>query len=176
MKVCAAGGNAEIRWIVDSGSAADLVEEGAVNLDHAVTSSQPLVLCTANGTVISETSVQVQLASIGMNVEANLLPNTPAVCSLGKRCMEDGCGFIWAPRKNPIFRCPDGHSVVLDLHYNVPYITEKQASCIARHMPSVPAGGSSSSKAKPADENRKVAAESAEAVFRRASRKAPVGK
>ena len=89
--------------------------------------------------------------------------------------MEDGCGFVWAPGKNPVFRSPDGSVVVLDLHYNVPYISEKQASCLARHLAAVPAGGSSSSSGKkgPEEIQDPKAAGKDQAVFRRAQRRPP---
>jgi hypothetical protein len=132
----------EVRWIMDSGSAADLISEGFVDIADVEKAESPLNLCTANGIVTSDKVCQIQMQSLHMNITANMLGDTPAVLSMGKRCMEDMCSFRWDAGKLPTFTTPDGKTITLQLHYNVPYVTEKQAACLAQ---SCAAGGAASS-------------------------------
>jgi hypothetical protein len=80
---------------------------------------------TANGTVESSEKCQQQIETLGITVEADVLPETPSVLSMGKHCMEDGFDFIWMANKKPFLKSPYGEIIICDLVHNVPYLVEK---------------------------------------------------
>ncbi len=47
---------------------------------------------------------------------------TPAVPSMGMRCVEMGYSFIWLAGQNPYFIKPDGMIVKFEVHHNIPYL------------------------------------------------------
>ena len=83
-------------------------------------------LDTANGIVERKSWATVWVDEIQEKVEALVMPNSPAVLSLGLRCEEKGWAFLWKPFSHePLFISPDGHRYKCRTSHNVPYIVSK---------------------------------------------------
>ena len=48
---------------------------------------------------------------LGTVVCPRLLGETPAVLSVGRRCIDDGWTFVWPGHGNPYFKKPDGKRI-----------------------------------------------------------------
>ena len=48
------------------------------------------------------------------------MEQTPAVLSVGRRCMQEGYAFHWLPRKPPYFLKPNGEKILCEAHAYVP--------------------------------------------------------
>ena len=105
-------------------------------------------LSTAGG--ITTTRESIVMTPFGKQdpVEALVLPDSPALLSLGRLCVEEGCGFVWEPGQKSQLKLPTGRTVCLDVVNRVPVLPMRGASCPAQ------AGGSmaSSGPAPPAGE------------------------
>ena len=55
---------------------------------RAETPSNTVSLITANGPVEADTKHEVHIEALGNPLQLVQLPNTPAVCSVGKKCMK----------------------------------------------------------------------------------------
>ena len=55
-------------------------------------------------------------------VEPLVLPDTPDVLSIGRRCMHMGYGFYWHPGRNPYLVTPEGNVVPLLVRKDIPYM------------------------------------------------------
>ena len=55
--------------------------------------------------------------------EAIVLPDTPWVLSIVRRCMEFGFGFYWPPYPPPMVVLPDGGIIELEVEGYIPYLT-----------------------------------------------------
>ena len=82
--------------------------------------SSPVSLITANGPVDAETKHEVYNEALMNSPQFVELPSTPAVCSVGKKCMEQGFSFHWPTGEAPYFICPNGQKVQCPLRGNVP--------------------------------------------------------
>ena len=97
-------------WLIDSGSDLDLISSGdtlAVNASNRRKADESVKLTTANGHTIGTDVVDVKVSGMTESCSPYVLPSTPVVLSLGKRCMEEGYGFIWVPGKEPMLLRPD---------------------------------------------------------------------
>ena len=114
-------------WLVDSGSDLDLISSGdmsAVNATNKRKADESVRLTTANGNIVGTDVVDVNVKGMTESCSPYVLPNTPAVLSLGKRCMEEGYGFIWIPGKEPMLLRPDDQVVKLKLEGLVPVLDD----------------------------------------------------
>ena len=64
-------------------------------------SRTPTVVVTANGEVQTNEEAQVYVHDLGLFVTVQLLEETPAVLSLGKRCEDHGSSCEWASGRKP---------------------------------------------------------------------------
>ena len=108
-------------------------------------SGETIRLDTANGVVEITEQVVLNVPELNEEVRACVLDATPAVLSVGRRCMEHGYAFHWDPYCTPILVCPGGDKVIhLDVEHYVPFLTRGTEA-----QPAVPAledaGASSSS-------------------------------
>ena len=89
------------QWIVDTGSEQDLVDtERAVTLQKRINPAlTPINLWINCADKIADFSID-QLNEV---VTPYVLPSTPAVLSVGQRCLEKGYDFVW--RKNIRILC-----------------------------------------------------------------------
>ncbi|CAE7379256.1 unnamed protein product [Symbiodinium natans] len=99
-----------LEFLADTGSEEDLISEA----DRAMyfgeepigNATRQVNLITANGNVKGDKSVRVDFPEFGKELEFYVLASTPPVCSVGRRCMEDGYEFHWYPKKPPYFVAP----------------------------------------------------------------------
>lgn len=62
--------------------------------EHAIT------LGTANGTIKADKRLPIYINEFDESTNLYILPNTPAVLSVGLRCRHYGCSFIWRKHEN----------------------------------------------------------------------------
>ena len=93
-------------------------------------------MMTANGESSSMKQGKVFVPRLGKTVDPYLAKSTPAVLSVGMRCIDDGYDFIWKGSKGeePYFVKPDGKVVPLTVNDYVPYLAAKP-----RHLAAAPA-------------------------------------
>ena len=85
-------------------------------------SEHPINIMTANGPSSADRQFAVNVPSIGIASDPYVLPDTPAVLSIGQRCMEEGFDFVWKSCSRPYLKTPKGEKVYLDVRDNVPYL------------------------------------------------------
>jgi len=112
----------KVDWIADTGRSQDLVPD-----DYGYYSDNPIRMITANGENSSDKQGKVYVPQLGMTVDPYLVPSTPAVLSVGMRCVRDGFDFVWkgSLKEDPYFVKPNGERIDLTVKDYVPYITEK---------------------------------------------------
>ena len=91
-------------WIIDSGSGHDLMSGYLAGKKAIRKAVVPLSFSTANGVTDTDKVCDDKLSVLNERVRVYLLKNTPAVLSLGARCMQHGYGFYWFPYELPIPR------------------------------------------------------------------------
>ena len=118
---------AEIAWIADTGSAQDLVCSKMIPEDLYIVhhSHEPLELITANGFQSADQQASVHIDCIDKEVQTYVLPDTPAVISVGMRCIQDGWDFVWKTFSCPYFKKQDGTKIKLEVKDYVPYLPSK---------------------------------------------------
>ena len=121
------GSNLEI--IADTGSEEDLISHSDLDVHFRERAKQipsnAVSLITANGPVEADTKHEVHVEALDQPLQFVLLPNTPAVCSVGKKCMEQGFSFVWPKGEAPHFICPDGRKVQCQMRGNVPVFGDR---------------------------------------------------
>ena len=117
--------SAEIAWIADTGSAQDLVCSRMIPHDIMYHSSQPLELITANGSQSADQQASIHIDCIDKEVHPYVLPDSPAVISVGMRCIQDGWDFVWKSFSRPYFKKQDGTKIKLEVKDYVPYLPSK---------------------------------------------------
>ena len=97
-------------WVMDTGSGHDLVPQ------HVVQSSSLSVkppdstfsLSTANGPLAVESVAKIRAPTLNSESEALVLPSTPTVLSIGRRCVQEGYSLVGEANQNPHRKTPDG--------------------------------------------------------------------
>ena len=94
---------------------------------------------TANGVTQTQEVMNFRPKELNQNSKAYVLEETPAVLSVGKKCMEQGYSFIWLSgrNRNPYMMDDNGECTPLTVRDNIPYIKlndpkgrhEKFSSC-----------------------------------------------
>ena len=113
------------RWLVDSGSAWDLVDASHVkHLKGLIRTPQYCPrLWTANGITSVDREVPLYLPELNEECVPFVMKDTPDVLTMGRRCMNEGYSFVWkANSDKPYFRKPDGTRVVMKVENYVPYL------------------------------------------------------
>ena len=84
------------QWIADTGSEQDLVDtQRAVRLQKRInTASTPINLSTANGSICADKIADFSIDQLNEVVTPYALPSTPAVLSVGQRCLEKGYDLV----------------------------------------------------------------------------------
>jgi hypothetical protein len=116
------------KWLMDTGSAVDLVSVHDIpaKWEKSILTGGPKIkLSTANGFMLADKRIPLQVGSFGgIEVEPLLLPSTPPVLSVGKRCMEEGYTFVWPAGKNPFMIGPNQERFDLEVKDFVPYLLD----------------------------------------------------
>ena len=84
------------RWLQDTGSGNDLISKKDVHPKaRKIPLDEPVHLQTANDIISVKNKVRVKVKATNELIEPLLLKSTPAVMSVGYRCIEKGYGFNW---------------------------------------------------------------------------------
>ena len=99
-----------IDWIADTGSAQDLLTDRNLPDRFGYYSDSPIRLITANGESSSSKQGKVEVPELKEIVKPYLVESSPAVLSVGTRCVDKGYDFIWRGSKgeSPYFVTPGG--------------------------------------------------------------------
>jgi hypothetical protein len=89
--------------------------------------NKPLSFTTAGGQIQSYCTVPTYSHEMGSHIAPYLLPQTPPVLSIGKRCMEEGYAFHWEAGEAPYLVTPDGGCISLLVENNIPYLNNSVA-------------------------------------------------
>ena len=68
-------------------------------------------------------------AELGCNIDAQILPDTPSVLSIGRRCTKEGYAFVWPPGGRPCFVLPDGRCMFMRVLRDIPYLCTGADEC-----------------------------------------------
>ena len=112
-------------WLVDIGSEQDLISEGMLKTAKATNrrlSDTPISLATANGSTRADEVADVKVDALHQPFSPYILEETPAVLSVGVRCMEQGYSFVWPADGRPYFIRPDMGVIELNVDGRVPVI------------------------------------------------------
>ena len=112
-------------WLVDTGSEQDLISEGMLKTAKATNrrvSDTPICLSTANGSTRADEVADVKVDALHRPFSPYILEETPAVLSVGVRCMEQGYSFVWPADGRPYFIRPDMGVIELNVDGRVPVI------------------------------------------------------
>ena len=126
---------------MDTRSGHDLVPQQSIDI-----SSIPLfpvdtavALSTANGIAAAAFMAHIHVSALSQVSKALVLPSTPLVLIVGRRCMEEGYSFIWEANSEPYMKGPDGRVVALKVRGYVPYLVDMgPMPARASHEPTIP--------------------------------------
>ena len=117
-----------LEFLADTGSEEDLISKSDCRAHFPDVpvgpSSRPVSLITANGPVKGNQSVKLEVPEISSTPDSYVLESTPPVCSVGRRCMDEGFDFHWYAGKAPYFVTPDGKKLYCKLRGRVPVISD----------------------------------------------------
>ena len=119
------------QWIMDTGCGSDLISKAKVQ-DHKLRRSKaknPIQFQTANGNTKGLDVVTMNIVDFGESVEPYVLPDTPSVLSLGRRCMQEGYHFVWLSGKHPYFITPSGKLLALAVEDDILYHISGDPRC-----------------------------------------------
>ena len=140
----------KVSWLVDTGSPFDLIGRDELTdafIGERVRKIMGQALLTANGEIVAREVVDIAVKELRETASPLLLDSTPAVLSVGLRCMELGYSFHWPKNQNPYFITPTGHRLKLRVDQNVPYLCPCKAPACVCTVGSV--GISAPTEAKP---------------------------
>ena len=125
------------KWMIDSGCAMDLISERELLPEELAMAKRVknIKFNTANGGTWSEKEVMFSIEPLLECVFVRLLKSTPAVLSMGMRCMGQGYSFHWPAGQSPIFVRPDRQVVHLQVLGDIPYLTNAR-SVVEEHRES----------------------------------------
>jgi hypothetical protein len=114
------------RWLADTGCGRDLVQTSLVLKGGGkayIRMRAPKYLNTADGLTSITKEMTMCIPQLDEMAEMLCCQNTPAVISIGKRCLEMGCAFFWPPfSERPFFIKPDRTRIFMDVESNIPYL------------------------------------------------------
>ena len=119
------------RWLVDTGCGYDLVARSHIEsmkkwVRKAVKSKS---FQTASGKTTADQVARMTVSEFGEEIAPYMLDSTPAVLSVGYRCMNLGYPFIWPKGENPYFLLPKGQVSPLVSKGDVPYLYPGNLAC-----------------------------------------------
>ena len=95
---------------------------------------EAIMFATANGKIKTDIVAPMFCEELRDMIEPLVLPDTPAVLSIGKRCMQMGYGFYWHPGRNPVMVTPDGNIVPVTVDKDIPYLVTGSAKSIPKKL------------------------------------------
>jgi len=127
------------RWLVDTGSAFDLIGRSDVP-DWCARLATP-----------TEGMVELSTGPFKQHVSPLLLESSPPVLSVGKRCMEEGYSFHWPSGRESYLISPDCVKHVLGVDNMVPYLPDPPISGVSSPAPAFPVGVAPSAVEEPVE-------------------------
>ena len=118
-----------IRWLADTGCAADLIglhDMTRDDLEVIEQTPEPVCFSSANGPVWATSTLPLQGTALLEEMNPYVMEQTPAVLSIGRRCMKEGFSFHWPANTSPYFITPNGKKIVCEVHAYVPYLTQRE--------------------------------------------------
>ena len=114
------------KWMIDSGCAMDLISKRELRDEETALAERVrrIKFNTANRNTSSELAITFDIETLAECALVRILDSTPAVLSMGMRCMRMGYSFHWPAGYNPVFIRPDGKHVKLKVIGDIPYLTE----------------------------------------------------
>jgi hypothetical protein len=115
------------RWLADAGCGRDVVSSSLVLKGGGkayIHLRTPKYLNTASGVVSIAKEMTVCIPQLDEMAEIFCREKTPAVLSVGNRCVEMGYAFYLPPfSEDPFLIKPDGARIIMDVEGNIPYLT-----------------------------------------------------
>ena len=114
----------KVKFIMDTGCARDLVSrKTAFKAGVAIVPGDGGInFMTANGVTASSDKAVYKSKTFGRSVRAHVLESTPAVLSIGARCMQEGYSFIWPASSVPFMVNKNGDRIDLFVEDDIPYV------------------------------------------------------
>ena len=111
------------RFIMDSGSGHDLISAKKIDRMDLPTYDDTVVnFHTANGVTSSTKRSDIKFEAFDEPAQAHILEDTPSVMSMGKRCVDLGCSFIWPSGKTPHMLDSNGNIIEMTVKDYIPYV------------------------------------------------------
>lgn len=122
------------KWLIDTGCAHDIVPDSKA-ADHptCLLHETPQACSTVDGDTASTVRMHVNIPAIDCKTSPCLLPDTPAVLTVGGST-ELGYSFIWLANKTTCWILPSGHIVPLSVQQHVPYLCEGGPHTDSNHV------------------------------------------
>ena len=95
-----------------------------VSAKNCRAAEHPISLVTANGSTEANEVADVKLSALPDPVHPYVLDHTPAVLSVGTRCVDQGYSFVWPANGKPILVRPDDKVVQLKIEGHVPVLDD----------------------------------------------------
>ena len=95
-----------------------------VSAKNCRAAEHPISLVTANGSTEASEVADVKLSALPDPVHPYVLDHTPAVLSVGTRCVDQGYSFVWPANGKPILVRPDDKVVQLKIEGHVPILDD----------------------------------------------------
>jgi hypothetical protein len=95
-----------------------------VSAKNCRAAEHPISLVTANGSTEANEVADVKLSAFPDPVHPYVLDHTPAVLSVGTRCVDQGYSFVWPANGKPILVRPDDKVVQLKIEGHVPVLDD----------------------------------------------------
>ena len=114
----------KVKFIMDTGCGYDLMSQRkARELDLDVhEGSDRMVFLTANGITETREVAKCSVDSFQEEAKPFVLEQTPAVLSVGMRCMKLGYTFVWPPNDQPFMINQSGKRINLHSKDDIPYL------------------------------------------------------
>ncbi len=114
----------KMKFIMDTGCGYDLISQRkARELDLDIhEGNDRMVFLTANGITETREVAKCSVDSFQEEAKPVGLVQTPAVLSVGMRCMKLGCTFVWPPNDQPFMINQSGERINLHSKDDIPYL------------------------------------------------------
>ena len=114
----------KMKFIMDTGCGYDLISHRkARELDLDVhEGNDRMVFLTANGITETREVAKCSVDSFQEEAKPFILEQTPAVLSVGMRCMKLGYTFVWPPNDQPFMTNQSGKRISLHSKDDIPYL------------------------------------------------------
>jgi hypothetical protein len=115
------------KWLVDSGSTYDIINPKSIPVGTVIDESLATEVQTASGTQRTQGVAKVWVEELQAHLSCHVMPDTPNLISMGRKCADDGWIFRWEPPSKPHFVTQDQRKIELFSSCRVP--------CIYLHLP-----------------------------------------